>query len=527
MPTETGKTGEQFLTPVSGLPLDFESLFSQMPVPRLIVDTKAGEYRVLRINAKALAYFERTDKQVLGRMMSEFAAPKIANHFLQAFNVAMKHGQPATIHSLPGIPGGIRVHSFWINPIKNGDGEITCLDVIAQPDTSDQSALQRERDDAISLLTSIFDVSEVGIIVTDHNRLIVRVNESFVRIYGWERHELVGQDYSCLFAPDERDMARKSHDKFISSGIRSSGEMKLMRRDGSIANCLFTSATLELSQKRRFQVTTIMDITLRKQMEMSLRMAKEQADAANHAKSTFLANMSHELRTPLNAIIGFSEMVKSETFGPLGNDKYAEYIGDIHGSARHLLDIINEVLDMSKIEAGRVELDEEPICLKALVEATVRIVASRAFSSGIEILKEVDDDLPDLFADSRLIRQVLINLVTNAVKYSGNATTIRIIAGLREDNGLRLCVEDNGVGIPSSRIREALEPFGQINDPAHTHQGNQGTGLGLPLAKAMAELHGAEFILKSDVNKGARITIDFPSSRTLTKAHNPDKTEQG
>lgn len=194
------------------------------------------------------------------------------------------------------------------------------LDILGQPDVSDQSILQRERDDAILLLTSVFDVSEIAIVVTDCNGRIVRVNDAFIRTYGWSRDELINAEVAGVVTPDEREMARDNHREYITNGVRSSGEMKIIRKDGSIANSLFTTATIELSQKRRFQVTTVMDITLRKQMEQSLRMAKDQADTANRAKSTFLANMSHELRTPLNAIIGFSEMMEKETFGPLANE---------------------------------------------------------------------------------------------------------------------------------------------------------------------------------------------------------------
>ncbi len=159
----------------------------------------------------------------------------------------------------------------------------------------DHSILQRERDDAMSLLASIFEVSEVGIIVTDPAGVVVRVNDSFIRTYGWTRDELINIEFSELVTHDDRERARVNHKKFISVGVRSSGELKIICKDGSVANVLFTSATLELSQNRKVLVTTVMDITLRKQMEQSLRYTKEQADSANRAKSAFLANMSHEL----------------------------------------------------------------------------------------------------------------------------------------------------------------------------------------------------------------------------------------
>jgi signal transduction histidine kinase len=277
---------------------------------------------------------------------------------------------------------------------------------------------------------------------------------------------------------------------------------------------LFTTAALELSNGRRFQVTTVMDISLRKQMELSLRLAKEQADSANQAKSTFLANMSHELRTPLNAILGFSEMMMKETFGPLGNKKYSEYLGDIHLSARHLLEIINEVLDMSKIEAGRLELDEDIFDVVQLMQAVVRMMDSRAFSGGLKIRHFAAADLPPLYADPRLVRQILINLVGNAVKYSNPGGTIEIRAVIADDGGMQLIVTDQGIGIPKDRIKDALEPFGQVSKPVET-RGIQGTGLGLPLAKAMAELHGGTLSLESEVGFGTVVTVDLPSLRVV------------
>jgi two-component system, cell cycle sensor histidine kinase PleC len=495
--------------------IDHKALFDAMPVPRFLVRPEGKHFWVEQANRRSLDYFNVKEDQIIGRQVYDFMDSENARHFEQAFEVCFKQKVPVTIQALPSFPGGIRVYGFWINPLLDLTGQVLFLDVMAQPDSSDDSILQRERDDAISLLTSIFDVSEISIIVSDSNRRVVRVNESFVRIFGWSRDDIIGEDFIHLISPDEQDLARDNYDRFIQSSMRSSGEMKIVRHDGSIANALFTTATLELSQRRRFQVTTIMDITLRKQMEISLRVAKEQADAANTAKSAFLANMSHELRTPLNAIIGFSELMMKETFGPLGVAKYVEYMNDIHGSANHLLEIINEVLDMSKIEAGRVDLDEHEIDVSEAIDSVARMMASRAFSSGIHLQVEAEDHIPKLFADGRLIRQVLINLVSNAVKFSRRGGVVTIQAKLNVDREMQIIVKDTGAGIPKNKIRQALEPFGQAHDSAHAARENQGTGLGLPLAKAMVELHGGYLELESDVGVGTIVTITFPSRRVL------------
>ncbi len=502
--------------------MDHKLLFDRMPVPRIIVEHKGGEFYLASLNDKACEFFGKAERDVMGKTLDVLLDHENAEHILHSLNVSVKRKKPVTIQSLPTFPGNAQVPGFWINPIIDEHGEVTILDIIAQPNLTDDSALQRERDDALLLLTSIFDVSEVGILVTDHNRRIIKVNDSFIRIYGWNRNDLVGQDFINIISSDEQDLARRNHEEFIRGGIRSSGEMKLSRKNGSVANVLFTTATLELSQRRRFQVTTIMDITLRKQMEYSLRIAKEQADAANHAKSAFLANMSHELRTPLNAIIGFSEMMIKKTFGALGHTKYDEYLDDIHMSAKHLLEIINEVLDMSKIEAGKVELDEQEIDMAGLIDSVVRIMANRAFNSGLEIKEQIATGLPALYADPRLVRQILINLITNAIKYSHKSGVIEVNALLNDKGCMQLIVRDYGVGIPKDRIKEAMQPFGQIHDPTRSNT-QQGTGLGLPLTKAMTELHGGRLYLESDTGKGTTVTITFPENR-IRPNENASKT---
>lgn len=485
-----------------------------MPAMVVALEQKSG-YVVLDANDQAIRYFGYSPDKIIGMPIQSFMDHDNARHFEQAFEVCLSKKRLVTVQALPGIPGSVRIYSFIVSPVLDEKGDVLYLDILGQPDVSDQSILQRERDDAILLLTSVFDVSEIGIVVTDYSGRIVRVNEAFVRTYGWTRNELINAEIVGLVTPDEREMAKFNHDEYIRHGVRSSGEMKIIRKDGSIANSLFTTATIELSQKRRFQVTTVMDITLRKQMEQSLRMAKDQADTANRAKSNFLANMSHELRTPLNAIIGFSEMMEKETFGALGHPKYKEYLGDIHMSANHLLEIINEVLDMSKIEAGRLELFEDEIDVAELIRSVNRMMASKAFGSGLVLQERFDENLPPVRADQRLMRQVLINLVTNAVKFSDKGGKIETHAHMLPTGEMEITVRDYGVGIPEDKIKQALEPFGQVYDKAdNAHR--TGTGLGLPLAKAMVEMHGGEFTLKSSHGAGTSVIVTLPKERVLS-----------
>lgn len=469
---------------------------------------------VLQVNVLALEYFDCKEGAVLGHSIQDFMDADNARHFEQSFKVCLSKKRTVTIQSLPTIPGRLKVYGFWITPVLDDDGEVLYLEIMGQLDGRDQSILQRERDDAISLLASIFEVSEVGIIVSDNGGIIVRVNDSFVRTYGWARDEIIGADFTTLVTDDEKERTRINHKKFISVGVRSTGESKILRKDGGVANVLFTSATLKLSQNRKFLVTTMMDITLRKQMEQSLRFAKDQADTANQAKSTFLANMSHELRTPLNAIIGFSELMKNETFGPVENEKYKEYLGDIHMSAEHLLAIINEVLDMSKIEAGRIDLVEDYFDVHDMIVSVSRMLGSRIFSSNIEIIRDISDGVLIVYADYRLIRQVVINLMSNAIKFSPQGAQIRVSSEILDNGDFQITIKDQGQGISQEKISVALEPFGQVNDVSDKRiVGQQGTGLGLPLAKAMVELHGGIFELESQLGVGTSVRFTIPASR--------------
>lgn len=496
---------------------DYKTLFDRMPVPRFVVRPEgAGVFSFIEVNARAAAWFARTPQALIGRSVTEVADSSFTQSLVQSLESCVRQRKTVMVLAPAGFPGSVRIHHFLLSPLTGPDGAVAFIDVLAQRDASDPSMAQRERDDALSLLSSIFDASEAGIVVTDQNRRIVKVNDSFSRTYGWGRDDLIGGDFSGLVSPDERVLAIRNHDRFMKTGARSSGEVKIVRKDGSVANALFTSAALELSHRRRFQVTTVMDITLRKQMENSLRVAKQNADAASKAKSTFLANMSHELRTPLNAIIGFSEIMMNETFGPVSNPKYLEYLGDMHLSARHLLEIINEVLDMSKIEAGRVELDEHETDLGQLVASVVRMSHSKAQSLGIVLNDTAQPGLPHLFVDARLVRQILLNLVTNALKFTRSGGRVTIRTGLTEDRELYFTVEDTGIGIPKDRIKVAMEPFGQVFQPILA-RGTQGTGLGLPLARAMAELHGGALEIESEPGKGTAVTVRFPAFRSIAR----------
>jgi len=496
------------------LQIDYQRIFDQTPVVRFLIEKSAHDFYVISANDLAVKYFDQHREKVIGNTIDGLFVPENAKRMTESLSVCMQKHSPVTVPALKSLPGHFTVPGFWINPIYDDEKNIVWLDVVGQPSMTDSTIVERERDDALLLLTSIFDASEVGILVFDRNRRIVKMNDSFERIFGWNRKDTMGKDFVEFITQDEHAIAQENFEQYVSSEKRHSGEVKIYCKDGDIANTLYTTVPMELSHGRQFQVTTLVDITARKQMEYSLKFAKEQADSSNRAKSLFLANMSHELRTPLNAIIGFSEMMMNETFGPVGHNKYNEYLGDVHLSAKHLLEIINEVLDMSKIEAGRVELAEQDIDLKKLISTVIRMVISRVSDSNIQVHFNKPEIGAKLRADPRLVRQILINILTNAVKYTDKDGEIFVRLRMNTDDEMLMEIEDRGVGIPADKIADVMEPFGQIHEPTKSSI-YQGTGLGLPLAKAMVELHDGTFKLHSVEGEGTKVTISFPTHRVI------------
>lgn len=241
--------------------------------------------------------------------------------------------------------------------------------------------------------------------------------------------------------------------------------------------------------------------------------ARRRAESANVAKSRFLATMSHELRTPLNAILGFSEVMQSQLFGPIANPQYRDYIGNIHDSGRHLLHLINEILDLSRIEAGRYELHEEPVMLSDVLEDCIRLLKLRAESKALTVEADVASGLPQVWADARAVRQIILNLMSNAIKFTPRSGRIVVSIANAEDGGQRMTVKDNGPGIPKEEIPKVLQAFGQGSLAHQTAEG--GTGLGLPIVSSLIELHGGSFELQSELRKGTSAIVNFPAARVL------------
>ena len=255
------------------------------------------------------------------------------------------------------------------------------------------------------------------------------------------------------------------------------------------------------------------EITERKRVEEELRTAKEAAESANRAKSEFLGTMSHELRTPLNAIIGFSEVISGELLGPIGVPAYKTYAGDVLMSGRHLLMLINDILDFAKAESGRLALRDEPVDLSQLIDETMRYMATRAEAGGVKLSADVAAAPTAVLGDVTRLRQVLVNLVDNAIKFTARDGRVDVRASIGSGNDVRIEVRDSGIGMSTADLARAFEPFHQA-DGSHARH-HEGTGLGLAICDRLMRLHGGRVLLMSELARGTVATVIIPAERNL------------
>ncbi|MEM1365243.1 MAG: HAMP domain-containing sensor histidine kinase, partial [Pseudomonadota bacterium] len=284
---------------------------------------------------------------------------------------------------------------------------------------------------------------------------------------------------------------------------------------GAMGFVIATSTRLMQSHKRDLEIKMEKDALIAglETARVMSESARSQAEDANLAKSRFLAAMSHELRTPLNAILGFSEVMSKEMLGPIENENYLDYAKDIHNSGSHLLSLINEILDLSRIEAGRYQLREDQVYLHEIAHDAMHMVEMRAKAKDLEIETLLQPDLPRVWADEKAIRQILLNLLTNAVKFTPKGGKIVLRLGWTATGGQYFSVTDNGPGIPEDEIALVLSPFGQGSIAINAAEA--GTGLGLPIVRAMVKLHEGHFDLKSELRKGTTVTVMLPAKRVM------------
>lgn len=370
-------------------------------------------------------------------------------------------------------------------------------------------------------LRTILDTATDGVLTLDHKGRIASLNASAQAIFGYDTQEAVGRPiYDFLTtesATTVRDYLSALSDSGLARIFNDGREIVAVEKQGGEIPLFVTIGRIYADTDKRGGKTSycavIRDITQWKRTEVELRSAKEQAERANAQKSEFLANISHELRTPLNAIIGFSEVMKTEKFGTISNDRYRGYVTDIHSSGEHLLSLINDLLDLSKVEAGKLELNFTSVDLSDIIQQCIGIIQEHATRERIIIRTSVADGLPNVVADQRSMRQILLNLLSNAVKFTDKGGQVIVSAVMDEDGQVKLLVKDTGIGMTADELVQAMEPFQRVEPTQRPEK--PGTGLGLPLTKALAEANRASFEIESEPGKGTRVQITFPTTRVL------------
>ncbi|MFJ5370714.1 ATP-binding protein, partial [Bosea sp. CER48] len=370
------------------------------------------------------------------------------------------------------------------------------------------------RDDRIAELTAVLDTATDGVVTVDDRGRILSLNKAAEALFGYDQREVTGELFTLLFAGESHAPALDYLEGLKGGGVASvlnDGREVVGRvRQGGKIPLFMTMGQIAHGAEPRF-CAVLRDITAWKKTEGELVDARKAAEMASAQKSDVLAKISHEIRTPLNAIIGFAEVMAEERFGPIANERYKEYLRDIHQSGGYVISLVNDLLDLAKIEAGKLDLDFASVNLNEIALSTVSLLQPEAQRGRVVLRSGLSPKLPPVVADERSIRQIAINLLSNAVKFTDAGGQVIISTALGDQGEAILRVRDTGIGMDDDELKLALEPFRQV--PTTRRAG--GTGLGLPLTKALVEANRAAMSITSVKKEGTLVEITFPPQRVL------------
>jgi PAS domain S-box-containing protein len=401
----------------------------------------------------------------------------------------------------------------WTLEEENFAGSIADFVTLAI-EASERNAAEKALRKSEAQFRAIFECSSIGIGLIDMKAQIVDANPALCQMLGYSREELFGNQFTDYVSPQKGDLELLRQ---LISGIRSDPEQLVERhriemerlflhKEGALVwTHLSVSVIPDSNGNPEFFLTIIEDITERKQTELKLRASQAAAEAGSRAKSEFLATMSHELRTPLNAIMGLSQLLQQEMVGSL-NEKQKEYISCVYSSGEHLLALINDILDLSKVEAGKEELLLLPLLVTDLCNSVISTVSDKALEKGLQLTSKIDPQADICVADERRIKQMLLNLLTNAIKFTPKGQVALEVN--KVSNGITFTVVDTGIGIDSNHFKFLFEPFKQLD--SRLNRQYEGTGLGLALSRKLARLHGGDVTVESTLGEGSRFTLFLP-----------------
>ncbi|WP_417767686.1 ATP-binding protein [Stappia sp.] len=494
------------------------SLLDKLPVGVAIIDGEDVDYA----NATLLDLLGYPDLEALhavGGLDAIFAEP-------EDWPSSLPGAMTERTMRIRLADGGAKPVKSRLHSVAWKDGTALMMSLLDRHDPAQEAALDRlhETQSSLSLaeehlaeMDAVLETATDGVLILDEGGRIMKVNRSAEALFDGAREDMIGAPLTDYLAPESHRDASDYLDGLARNGVASvlndGREVIGQLRSGGLIPLFMTIGRVGHGAEGPRFCTVLRDITQWKTAEEELTDAKRQAENASSQKSDFLAKISHEIRTPLNAIIGFSEVMMEERFGPVGNDRYKGYLRDIHNSGSHIMSLVNDLLDLSKIEAGKLDLTFEAVSANDIIRECVALMQPQANRERVIIRASLPTSVPKIVADGRSVRQIVLNLLSNAIKFNQPGGQVIVSTALEDSGEVILRVRDTGMGMSHQDLAAAMEPFRQL----HTARHGGGTGLGLPLTKALVEANRASFRIDSEVNHGTLIEVTFPPQRVLAE----------
>lgn len=473
-------------------------------------DIEAGSRLVFRsVNEAFCRQSGLSAEQVIDHAPEQFLLSHDATAFLSNLRPCLTENKPVEFFEAMVLPRGRVYWHFSIEPIADTNGNVTSIRGIAI-DWTDQRRLEQALQEVERKNSALIAAMPDAIFKISSEGVFLDLEEGKDTILGIPPGQFLGQTLETAMPKEIAGIARKHIARAFQTKRTQMFEYQL-----NVDNSTHDFEVRVVAVSSDEVLAIVRDITERKNIERELRIAKEQAEVASRAKSAFLATVSHELRTPLNAIIGFSDVIRNQLLGAINQPRYKDYAQDIHDSGTHLLEIINDILDLSKLEAGKVDLHEEVIDVNYVIRSSIHLMEGRITDGKLQLGLNLSSNLPPLKADKRVLKQILINLLSNSVKFTPEGGSITVSSYEEAGGGISIVIEDSGIGMDPNNIPMAMTPFSQI-DSSLTRK-HAGTGLGLPLVKSLVELHHGVFKLESALGHGTKAYIRFPNTRVMPK----------
>lgn len=467
--------------------------------------------RYIQINATSEAMFGATNEEVRGKTAAAVFSPEATKIFTERDRTVIETGEPVEAEETYEMADGQHTYLTVKFPIYGANGEITAVGLSGHDITDRRKAEEALRASEESYKEIIEGTDEL-ITVVDTEGNFQFVNHAAQRVFGLPPDQCPGLSAFSFIHPDDRELTMAAFRQWLDNKEPTfRHENRQQSRDGSVRHMMWNiSARFDDNGKIENFLGFASDITDRKLAEINMQAALVDAEQANQAKSEFLATMSHEFRTPLNAILGFSEMLRAQYFGPLGATNYLDYANDIHTSGQLMLALINDMLDIAAIEAGKRQITYESLDIGKLLKDCVRNFEPAAQENNILMRLDVPETCPPIYTDKRSATQIFLNLLSNAVKFTERDGTITLSV-TEQDGEVAIKVSDTGVGIPADKLLTVTNPFAQTHSNPHISQ--KGTGLGLTIVKALVETLGGSLLIESEFGKGTDVTVTFRISQ--------------